>query len=315
MAAWNVTRRCHCGVLAVGLALVLVCSQLLGTRPVGAQSVGGLFGVVDEVVSADPGRIIVRGWALDPADPGPSVAISVTNLGPHGVTTTYETGVADRFRNDVGAAVFPHEAPGTQLCEFACGPRDYHGFEVVLTGQRAGVNQVCVDAHLGEAHVRLGCELLRVARPSRHDPTGSLLSVAALSGPAVEVQGWAFDPDAPADALLVHIYVLRNAQWSSPFLGIDQERCALGVLLCSGPVGQQRPTGGKDVIADQPSPEGLNGVAGHSFRATVMPEEFAVTPQFPPRDPDALPARVCAFAENRGPGRDTLLGCAWLQLP
>jgi hypothetical protein len=272
------------------------------------------LGWLDEVVSADPGRILVRGWAADGSNPDAQVMIGVTTLGPDGAVRRYDVGPATRHRPDVGRVVFPDASSGS-ACLVTCAA-NLHGFAAVLTDQLPGVHQVCVDASIAGGTRRLGCQLQRVAWASMHDPHGEVVSVEVAAGPAVVVRGWAVDGDNPAEPVTVRAYALQRSPWSSAYLGVDLDPCLLGPMSCvpQNPNNARTPTPGMETTADEPLPDPARGYAGTGFTKVVDRQEFTtIGGSGQPLDP-RLPTRVCVFAENKGPGRDAVLGCQWVTL-
>jgi hypothetical protein len=80
-----------------------------------------------------------------------------------------------------------------------------HGFIATLT-LSPGTHSVCtyaINVGAGSSNTQLGCATVKV---SANDPSGALDSVTA-SGTTVTATGWAVDPDAPTQALQVHVYV------------------------------------------------------------------------------------------------------------
>ncbi|MGD9755363.1 MAG: hypothetical protein AB7W59_30590 [Acidimicrobiia bacterium] len=299
-------------------ACVLLAVLPWGVPRVGAQSGDRLFGVLDEVVAPDPLRIMVRGWAVDPGDPETVVNITVQVRRPDGSGSTDAVGPADRLRHDVGLAVFPAIGGNDNApCPRFCTARDFHGFAAVLTDQPAGPATVCVDASLGAVTTRVGCQDVRVAWPSLHDPVGAVTSVSVdmtAADPSVTVTGWAWDRDDLSQSLIVRAYALQYLPWASPYIGGDREPCLGDLFACLG--GGIVPAGGKDTVADLPGPLG-DGVAGHGFTKIVIDQDYEPYSPLPTTTPAlerGVPTRVCAIAENIGPGRDHLLGCQWVQL-
>lgn len=112
--------------------------------PLSEVSLTGPFGVVDELVSAEPGRLLVRGWAID-AVVADSVVISIYVDG-----TPASVGTADGDRPDL-------------VDRFGRGPA--HGFDLTVDAMTAGTHRVCVIAHnagAGGGSARLRCELVAV---------------------------------------------------------------------------------------------------------------------------------------------------------
>ncbi|MCU1443151.1 MAG: hypothetical protein JWQ59_1301 [Cryobacterium sp.] len=136
-------------------------------------------GHVDEV-TAQPGYLHVRGWALDPDTDG-SIAVHVYL---NGVPAPFE---ADSYRPDVGNAL-------------STGPN--HGFDVRVPIATTGQQQVCVYG-INEgpgANALISCTLID---PFSGSPVGYVDSVSSLGG-AITVNGWALDPDV-ADPISVDL--------------------------------------------------------------------------------------------------------------
>lgn len=123
----------------------------------------------------------VRGWALDPGQTAP-VTVTV-----RAGATRLSTGPASLPRGDVGAA-YPSSGPD-------------HGFDVTAAAP-PGVQDVCVEATLGERSGEIGCT--RALVPG-DEPLGSLDAVSTRTG-WVDLRGWALDGNTTA-ALAVHVYV------------------------------------------------------------------------------------------------------------
>lgn len=124
-----------------------------------------------DAVTGTPEGFRVQGWGIDPDTTGPVyVWVTVDGAGRHIL--------ADAERPDVGGA-FP-------------GYGSRHGFDAVVPAGR-GSHTVCATvSNVGAgSHTLLGC---RTVSTSAGSPFGNLERVAAASG-AVEVSGWAIDPD------------------------------------------------------------------------------------------------------------------------
>lgn len=146
------------------------------------QSYNNPFGNV-ELVAAAPGEFRVAGWAADLDSTAP-IAIHVY-AGPQG-----RAFVADLERGDVGAA-YP-----------AVGSR--HGFDVRVPAVGAGPTDVCVyGINVGSG----GNTLLKCTKVEAMSgpPVGKLDAVKVSDG-AVDVSGWAIDPDTTGPTS-VHVYV------------------------------------------------------------------------------------------------------------
>ncbi|MET0830432.1 MAG: hypothetical protein ABWY26_12970 [Microbacterium sp.] len=136
-----------------------------------------------ELSEALPGEFRVAGWA---AKAGNTASLDVhVYVGSVGTAAT-----ASLPRSDVGAA---YPAVGSA-----------HGFDVRVPATGEGTFDVCVYAiNLnGGAPATLGCSSLTAKSGS---PAGQLESVTPVDG-AVEVKGWAVDPDTAKPAS-VHVYV------------------------------------------------------------------------------------------------------------
>ena len=110
------------------------------------------FGSFDTVRSNSPGRIHVRGWSIDPNRRTTPVIIHVYVGGQASAANEgHNTGPADRYRRDVGAAV-----PGAG---------NHHGFDVGFTTSRRGTQQVCVygiDVGPG-TNTLIGCKTVAIS--------------------------------------------------------------------------------------------------------------------------------------------------------
>jgi len=156
-------------------------NTLLGCRTVVVPDVAPV-GVVD-AVAVDNAGFTVSGWTLDPDTPRVSTEAHV-----------YVDGVgvalrADRSRPDVAAA-------------FGVGAA--RGFSHRVDA-RPGPHSLCVFAINTAAGDNTLLQCRTVVVPDRA-PVGVVDAVSAARG-SVTVRGWAFDPDTPAKAAPVHIYV------------------------------------------------------------------------------------------------------------
>jgi len=143
------------------------------------------IGVVDAVKPATPTTINISGWALDP-DSAASIPVAV-----------YMDGVgigwfqADVVRPDVGNAFAGYGAA--------------HGFDITLPAP-PGTHHVCVyaiNAGRGTTNPLLGC---RTATLMTGSPIGVVDRVAPAGPGAINIAGWALDPDAAA-SIPVAVYV------------------------------------------------------------------------------------------------------------
>ena len=154
----------------------------LGCRTVGNHPpVGYADSVTWNPSFSGPGSISVRGWALDPDDPGASsgVALYVDNQGI--------PGTAGLSRPDVNAAL---------------GVPGQHGYLTTL-GSGPGRHSVCLYATdtAGGPPTALTCGLV-IANAA---PIGYLDSVSVAGG-VLTTRGWSVDPDTSAP-IKVAVYV------------------------------------------------------------------------------------------------------------
>jgi GH25 family lysozyme M1 (1,4-beta-N-acetylmuramidase) len=155
-----------------------------GNSLLGCMSLGGdPYGVIDDARSVGPGRIQVRGWAIDPNGVTPTQIVARVN----GVDTVM---LADQDRPDLGNPD---------------GLGSVHGYSGIVNSPIGGSVQVCVGAanSIGPGSSKsLGCRNVTL-------PGGSPIGVidTAIGGVgSISVSGWVVDPDtaAPID---VHVYV------------------------------------------------------------------------------------------------------------
>ncbi|TFV87777.1 N-acetylmuramoyl-L-alanine amidase [Blastococcus sp. CT_GayMR16] len=129
------------------------------------------------------------GWSVDPDSLASSLDMHVYVNGQFGQSI-----VANAPRADVGAA-FPGAGPA-------------HGWSWQTTVNAPGTYRVCVYAINradGTENPLLNCVSLVVTN-TPFQPVGHL-DAARANGRALEVEGWALDPDALSSALPVHVYV------------------------------------------------------------------------------------------------------------
>jgi hypothetical protein len=129
------------------------------------------FGSVD-VVSAVPGGVRVRGWAIDPDVTAPIYV----HIFVDGVGTAV---LASDVRSDVGSA---YPASGSK-----------HGWDAVLPVAKYGDHRVCVTGiNVGPgSHTELGCKTVNTLGGS---PTGKTEAATGGVG-TITVSGWAVDRD------------------------------------------------------------------------------------------------------------------------
>ena len=161
------------------------CARILGLTgspsdspppPPPAPTIGSL-----DVVAVTGGSATVAGWALDPNSPGTSIQ---AHIYVNGAGYAF---VSDGGRPDVNAVL---------------GVSGGHGFSVTVPLQW-GSNNVCAYS-IGVAsgnNTLLGCRTVQY-----FVPVGSF-DLAAATGSAASVAGWAFDPGAPGQSISVDVYV------------------------------------------------------------------------------------------------------------
>ena len=159
-------------------------NPLLGCRTVTVASFEPV-GALDEV-TAGPGSISVRGWALDFDTPDPIDVHLYVDGGFAGVVSAADG------RSDIGAF-------------FRTDGR--HGFSAMLPagGGRHSVCAFGINVGKGSSNTLLGCRSVVVPG----EPFGNLEGVTR-NGLTARVSGWVIDPDTtgPVD---VHVYV--GAAW------------------------------------------------------------------------------------------------------
>jgi len=170
-------------------ALVGCGTVTVPAEPVAADQGRVPFGQIDGI-NAVQGGIEARGWAIDPDTASPvAVHIYVGSAGAE-----YQ---ANKSRPDVGAAY--------------TGFGNNHGYSESIAAS-PGTHNVCVYAiNTGPGpHAPLGCGTVTVpAVPVAADqgraPFGAIDRIQGTGG-AVQVSGWAIDPDSAAP-IQIHVYV------------------------------------------------------------------------------------------------------------
>jgi hypothetical protein len=163
----------------------LGCRTVTAIGGSAANPIGSFDGV-----SGGPGTLTAGGWAYDVDAPAGAVSVHVYVDDAFAGSTQ-----ADLSRPDVGRAI--------------SGAGDQHGFSWSGTAT-PGNHRVCVYAinmGAGGGNPGLGCRTVSVTDPSiGRSPTGSLDGVTPSAG-AVTLGGWAYDADAPTQAVPVHVYL------------------------------------------------------------------------------------------------------------
>lgn len=180
----------HRGLL-VRLSLVALLAALLQVLTASPASAGTPTGDVNDVVSREPGRVHIRGWALDPTDQGISVDIHVYFNSPgaeHGVNL----GPANAYRPDV-----PVNSGYSG---------NYHGFDAVIDVPLSGDLEwrvYAIDPH-GGPNPLIEAGRVTIADPS---PRGAFEGVSSPGHRQVAVWGWAGDPSNPQATLDLEVYI------------------------------------------------------------------------------------------------------------
>ena len=271
-----------------------------------AQVIRPPIGSVDVLQPLGTGQLLLAGWAADPDEGEARPRIDVYVGGPVGVGIGRSYGPVDRYRPDVAAV---H------------GGRSDRGYAMALTDLAAGPLTVCAYAigRIESASALLGCREATVPGRGAHDPFGTVDLVEVPAERAVRAHGWAIDPDEPTAPLEVVVQALQTDPAGSALLGVPADPCR-GAHACV-PNRPFLPDDDKDTLAAVARPDvaaAFPGVgAAHGYDHTVTRQEYRPSPL--PFDTARLepgvPTRVCAWARNRGPGTDTLLGCRWVDVP
>ncbi|MBR2142287.1 SH3 domain-containing protein [Anaerovibrio sp.] len=150
-------------------------------------------GYFDGLVSNSNQQIRVTGWAFDRDNVNEQIHVHVYIGGPAGSGEGHDI-IANKHRPDVGRA-------------FA-GAGDYHGFDEVITTQRAGKQEVYIYAINvgGGQNIELGHKTVDI-KASSHNPMGYFDGVVSNSNNTVTVTGWALDKDDVNAQIRVHIYI------------------------------------------------------------------------------------------------------------
>lgn len=138
----------------------------------------------DQTSASGLGKVLVRGWAVDPDTTSP-VAMTYTVDGK-----TVGTGSANVAKASLGTS-FP-------------GYGEKHQFQQTLTGVGPGTHTVCaVGKNVGGGSNASVCAKVAGATGN---PTLLLDEVSSPAKGQIRVRGWAIDPDTSA-SLRVHVYV------------------------------------------------------------------------------------------------------------
>ncbi|MGY3262596.1 hypothetical protein [Frigoribacterium sp. 2355] len=178
---------------------------------------------LDEVSMGSPGKLLVRGWAIDP-----------DTVDPVRVHVYVDGALSTKVTADVSKASLATAFPGYG---------DKHAFSVPVAGLSAGTHSVCVYA----INVGAGGNAVRCADVAA--PTGSpRLFLDQAQGTAlgqITVRGWSFDPDV-VDPVRVHLYLdgrlvtkvtadVAKASLGTSFPGYGEKHAFTATLTGVGP--------------------------------------------------------------------------------
>ncbi|MCL2780894.1 MAG: fibronectin type III domain-containing protein [Actinomycetia bacterium] len=167
----------------VALALAVSGLTAAGGASAGAATANNPVGYFDSAKPV-PGKVQVRGWAVDPNSPKTGIVVRIT------VGNSVQTVTANVSRADVAKA---HPAYGAK-----------HGFSASISYPKTGSVKVCAIAlNIGPGtNKSLGCKTVKLS----NNPFGSLGSAQFVTG-KVQVTGWAVDPNNPKRSIRVRITV------------------------------------------------------------------------------------------------------------
>lgn len=274
-----------------------------------AQVIRPPIGNVDVLAPLGAGQLLLAGWAADPDEGDAHPRVDVYVGGPVGTGTGRSYGPVDRYRPDVSAV---HAG------------RTDRGFAIALTDLAPGPLTVCAYGvgRIESASALLGCRTATVPARGSHDPFGTLDLVEVPAERAVRAQGWAVDPDEPTAPVEVVVQALQTDPAGSALLGVPVDACGggsdRGGCVPDGPFLADDDKDATTTVARPDVAAAFPGVGGaQGFDHTVTRREYRPSPL--PFDTARLeagmPTRVCAWARNRGPGADALLGCRWVDVP
>ncbi|MFN2467721.1 MAG: choice-of-anchor D domain-containing protein [Gaiellaceae bacterium] len=185
---------------------------------------GTPFGAFDIAGGRVGGAARIRGWTIDPDAVTTSTGVHVYIDGPAGSGVRgVDFGLANQYRPDVGAA-YP-------------GAGNYHGFDGVIAGLSPGNHTFFVYAL--NASGGGDNRLLRTLTASVPGPTpiGNVETAVGSIGNFASLRGWVLDPDAPAAATSVHVYIDGPAGSGARgvVINADQPRPDVAEAYGSGP--------------------------------------------------------------------------------
>jgi hypothetical protein len=192
--SWRKTPRRRVGVGLIA-ALSLIAGLLVGQQFASAAVSHNPYGSLDTAAFQN-GKLVLRGWAIDPDSTGPVLVRIYLNSTPTLIK-------ADHSRPDVGAA---HPGFGNN-----------HGFDGVMTPVNGQYRVCAVAMNLGTgANTTVGCKDVAV----NNNPIGGITSITPAPGGFL-IRGWALDPNstAPITAEInvdgVHAWPLANLALAS----------------------------------------------------------------------------------------------------
>lgn len=153
----------------------------------GGPPVGNPYGNLDVAQRLPGGTVEVKGWTIDP-DRIPAIRIHAYAGGPYGAGGRYAgRRTAGASRPDVGR-VYPQYGSN-------------HGYveRIAMSPTERDICIYAINEGPGNANPLLGC------RQPSSNPIGNVDTVTVTGGRAVQVTGWAADPDTTSP-LPVHVY-------------------------------------------------------------------------------------------------------------
>lgn len=174
---------------AINVGLGVTNSQL-GCRQVAVHDASEYNPqAVLDTVSAAGGTVSLSGWGFDPDTPGAPIALHV-----------YVDGT---FLTQIGTGV---SRPDVAQARPSAGPASGFAWQGILPAGRHAVCVFAINTGYGTLNPLLGCGQVTTIGGVAANPVGHLDTATGGIG-SLAVTGWADDPDQPAAALAVHVYV------------------------------------------------------------------------------------------------------------
>lgn len=252
----------------VRVSVVALLAGLLHVVAAAPASAAAPDGNVDGVVSPEPGRIHVTGWAVDPADQSLSVDIHVY-VGPPGADYGVNLGPANTYRTDV------------PINSGYSG--DWHGFDKVVEIPLVGVQEwrvYLIDPH-GQSNVLIDTGTVTIADAT---PTGAVESITSPAHRTVDLKGWASDPSTPSSPVAIEAYV--GGSYNTP--GVEVHALTANIARSDGNKGfsgqfTTTKTGAQDVyvyainVPGSPGGNRLIGIARVTVYVDTTPPQTTIT--------------------------------------